>query len=321
MSNEITKPAANLPASIADLFTVDAVAEDLSGGVTGGFAIVSIRGSKWRIKHQGNEEPVVNEEGEPKPSLEVVLVDASPKLSKIYYAENYSEGDAEAPDCSSINGEFPDAGVPNKQSDNCATCTHNQWGSRITESGKKAKACHDSRRIAVVPLGDLVNETYGGPMLLRVPAASLGDLKTFDSQLRGKGINYRTIGVRLGFDLDASYPKLTFKAVRLLNQDELTIVAEHITSGAAGRVLDQNETVVTPAAEPAPKPAPEPKPETKSAVDITFEEDPSPEGATEKAPPKKKAAKKKEEAAPAPAASSDIDDELDGILGDLDNLS
>jgi len=318
VSKEITNTTANLPAAIADLFTVEAIEEDLSGGVTGGFAIVSIRGSKWRIKYAGNEDPVVNEEGEPKPSLEVVMVDASPALSKIFYAANYSEGDAEAPDCSSVNGVTPDVGVANKQADSCAMCEHNQWGSRITESGKKAKTCHDSRRIAVVPLGDLENESYGSPMLLRIPAASLGDLKTFDAQLRGKGISYRTIGMRLGFDMNASYPKLTFKAVRRLTEDELTIVAEHITSGNAARVLETSDAVPAPAAAEVPD-------ETPPAVDEVGDGlDGLDETPVEKAPPKKKVAPKKKAAAkkvekPVETTSA-VDDELDDILGDLDNL-
>lgn len=317
MSKEIKTSTENLPAAIADLFTNSEDNEgDLSGGITGNFAIVSIRGSKWRIKYQGSEEPVVDEDGEPKASLEVIMVDASPKLSKIYYAQNYSEGDSESPDCSSINGEVPDAGVRSKQAENCTICPHNQWGSRITESGKKAKACHDSRRVAVVPAGDIENERYGGPMLLRIPAASLGDLKTFDGQLRSKNINYRTIAIRLGFDMNASYPKLTFKAVRRLTEDEMVRVASHITSGETARILEANDIKAV-----------EPKAEDEG---VLVGEAGTVSDNANTAPPKKKAAKKKaakkQAAEPAhePAetvASSEIDDELDSILGDLDNLT
>lgn len=313
MSNELKTTLSNLPASIADLFAVDPGSDDLSGGITGGYAIVSIRGSKWRIKHGGTEEPVLNDEGDPRASLEVVMVDAAKNLSKIFYAENYSEGDAEAPDCSSLNGETPDVGVPNKQADSCAMCPNNQWGSRMTDAGKKAKACHDSRRIAVVPFGDLKNEAYGGPMLLRIPAASLGDLKTFGTQLNSKGISYKTIAVRLGFDIDVSYPKLTFKAIKRLEEAELLQIAEHLTSGAAAKVLEGNEL----AAE-APKVAEKAKPKATPAVDIDFEEEE--EEAEEKAPPKKKAAVRAKTAAKKEAAASSVDDELDDILGDLDSL-
>ena len=51
-------------------------ADDLSAGVTGGFAVVSFRGSKWRVKYQGEEHPVLNADGDPIPSLEVVILKA-----------------------------------------------------------------------------------------------------------------------------------------------------------------------------------------------------------------------------------------------------
>ncbi len=199
-------------------------ADDLAGGVTSGFAVVSIRGKDWRIKYRG-EEAVVQKDGENVRSIVAVLVKGNPNLSKIYYAKNYAAGDDQAPDCYSINGVMPEDDSKEKQNPVCATCRHNRFGSRITENGKKAKACSDNRRLAIVPLADMDNEVYGGPMLLRVPPASLADMAQFTKKMETLGYPYFSIAVRLGF-ADEAFPKLTFSAVRALDDAEAQKVLE-----------------------------------------------------------------------------------------------
>ena len=315
MSKGMVKLNQNIPAAIADLFQDDMV-EDLTGGVTGGFAILGIRGSKWRVKYQGDETLITNDEGEPKPSIDVVFLKANSFLSKTYYAGSYTEGDDSPPDCASSDGVKPDAGVPNPQAENCATCPHNQWGSRITDAGKKAKECADTRRVAVVPAEDIANTVYGGPMLLRIPAASLADLALFSKQLASKGIPYNAVVIRLGFDSDASYPKLTFKAKRMLTEDDAEQMREHFVGDAITRVLESNDI-------PA---APEKAAEAPSEGDGDILEDDAPEPpkkTTKKKVSKKKAAKKAVEesaAEPKEEASSEVDNDLDAMLADLENL-
>ena len=330
MTTDIAVNTNNLPAELRDLFNVQAQAGDLSDGVTGGFSVISIRGSKWRIKHGGEEDPVLDANGEPQASLELVIVKANPHVSKIYYATAYSAGDAEQPDCFSLDGIKPDATAESKQSPGCASCPHNQWGSRITPQGKKAKACSDNRRLAVVPLNDLQNAVYGGAMLLRVPAASLGDLATYGKKMAAKGYPYNAVSTRFGFDVNASYPKLTFKAVRPLTDDELRVVATHITSERTTAVLSTLEDAALVEDAPAAAKAPS-KVET---VDTEFEIPPADTDAPAK--PAKPVSKRK-----APASKSkdedeekdtstdtlendnegSADSELDNILAELDNLS
>ena len=232
------------------------------------------------------------------------------RRSRVHHDRDDEEGDAEAPDCYSQDGITPSPDSLNKQSDKCATCPNAVWGSKITPAGKKAKACQDSRRIAVVPAGDVENELYGGPMLLRVPAASLADLATFGKQLKAKGYPYNTIATKLGFDPNASYPKLTFKALRPLSEEELETIAGHLQSDRLHQVLADDEF-----AAPAPAAAPAPKKEEAKTVDVDFEEPaPAPK-------PAKKAAAKKAEAKPEPKEeASSLDNDLDDILGELDGL-
>ena len=166
----IAMDTSNLPANVAEMFDVNTIGDDLSAGVAGGFPILSFRGSKWRIKANGEEQLVTNEDGEARPSVELHLLRASPNISKVYYDHKYVEGSDDPPTCSSVLGISPDADSKAPQSPTCAACPHNVWGSRMTDDGRKAKACQDSRRVAVVPAGDIPNEQFGGPMLLRIPA-------------------------------------------------------------------------------------------------------------------------------------------------------
>lgn len=210
------------------------------------------------------------------------------------------------------------------QCETCAACPNNVWGSKISPQGKKTKLCGDNRRVAVVPLGEITNEAMGGPMLLRVPAASLADLATYGKGMAAKGFPYNAIGTRIGFDLNASYPKLTFKPIRKLSDEELAEVAAHFQGEALANILDVPQDLTAKAA-PAAEPKPEPKPEP--AVSLDFEDESEPASApAEKPKTKAKAkakakAKKAEKPAAEPAPEKELGDELDDILSDLDNLA
>lgn len=180
-------------------------------GLTAAFAVIGYKGKNWRIKHRGEEELVMDANGVPVPVLNVIIVGVSPNISKQYYEKKYSEGDDGAPDCFSIDGVAPDAASPKKQCATCAACPMNAWGSRITEAGKKAKACQDSRRIAVVPSGDILNEGLGGPMLLRIPPTSLNNLAAMTRELTRYSAQPYMVETAIGFDYNVAYPLLTFK--------------------------------------------------------------------------------------------------------------
>lgn len=312
--NNVVPMNANLPASIAALFEPADLAADLTEGVGSGFAVLSIRGSKWRVKYQGEEIIVLNDDGEPKPSVEVVMLKASKHVSKNYFEGDYEEGSSDSPDCSSSDGIKPDAGVPNPQNATCQGCQWNEWGSRITDNGKKAKKCSDNRIVAVVPADDIGNADHGGAMLLRVSPTCLADLKLFGQQLATRGIPYNAIVTRLGFDVDTSYPKLTFKAVRVLNEEQGAQVAEYFTDPDK---LDQINQILGTAVQPAAAPV-----EETPAVDTNFEEPPAPKkAAPKKAAPKKAAKKAAKTEEPAPEQSKEgqqFDDDISGILDDLD---
>lgn len=214
----------------------------LGAGITTGFAIVSLRGKVWRIKHRGEERVILNERNEPRYSLDVIIVQASSNIAKIFYQDGYVEGSTAPPDCWSVNGRTPDPASPALQKGNtgptCAGCWANAWGSRASQQGSKGKACADSKRIAIVPLEDPHNEIYGGPMLQRIPPASLGDLKAYADKLNQIGLPFYGVATRISFDMSAEYPKLVFEPIRVLTDDEAQVVLDMQGTPLVERILD-----------------------------------------------------------------------------------
>jgi hypothetical protein len=219
-----------------------AVENELGAGIQSGFGIIGYKGKVWSIRKGGEEKNLMRDDGDgPRNSIEVVVLKAAGVVSKIFYANGYVEGSTAAPDCYSTNGVTPAAGAAKKQSIACATCPINAWGSRITSAGKQGKACSDNKRLAVAPLNDIPNEVYGGPMLLRVPAASLTELATFGSKMSSLGYPYYAFGTRIAFDANESYPKFVFSAIRPLSDQEADLVIRMRESPEVARILAEDE--------------------------------------------------------------------------------
>lgn len=290
MANDLALPASfgKPPASILGAnFNND----ELGTGVSSSYAVIGIKGKVWSVKFSGEETQLMRDDGDgPRNSIEVVIVKASPAISKIFYKDGYVDGANQPPDCWSGNGVTPDPSVKNKVNPTCADCPMNAWGSRTTDAGKQAKGCADSRRVALVPLADLDNEQQGGPMLLRVPAASLKDLKAYGDTLKSYQFPYYAAATRIAFDPAEAFPKLVLTAVRPLDEEELakivalrddhrtaTVLAENIVASATATPAEaarevpkspfENGAMVTPKVTPevkvaapvTPKPATKPK--------------------------------------------------------------
>lgn len=191
------------------------------GGVGGGGKRISIKGGVFRLMADGKEITSIDDR-----HLDVVIVNAAPKISRTYYAGQFVEGETKAPDCWSADGEKPDASVENPQSSDCASCPMNVKGSGQGES----KACRFSQRLAVV----LANDIGGDIMQLNLAATSIfgkeeGDkrpLQAYARYLAAQNINPETLVTRLRFDTKAAVPKLFFQPVRWLEDDEYAIAVE-----------------------------------------------------------------------------------------------
>jgi len=324
---------------------------DLSEGIGSGFGVISIKASKFRIKYKGEEFPIVDANGDPVPSLECVIVKANPNITKQFYAEGFVDGSTSPPDCYSLDGKKPDERVENPVHVNCATCPKNQFGSRITEAGKKAKACNDTRRLVVVPLNDMKNESFGGPLLFRVPPSALKGLQEYADMLSRRQYPYFAVATRIGFDIDASHPLPIFKPIRPLSEEEAATVLELRDADLTSRILaDHVADVAAPAAAPEvpfeqpppaakpvaaprpaaavvrPAPAPAAKPVAAPAPKPAAVAAPKP-AAPKPAVAKPAAAKPAPAPAPAPApvpavaepeSTGDLDADIQSILAGLD---
>jgi hypothetical protein len=198
------------------------------GAIAAYVAVISYKGKIWRVKNQGNEAIVTRDDvhgdgsKDPAASIEVVIVKSSPVITKTYYIKGWEDGANSPPDCFSSNGITPDANAPHKQNTVCKTCRWDAFNSRSQE-GSKGKACQDNRRIAIVPAKDIDNEALGGPMLLRVPPASLKELVNHAVRLDQKGLPYFGVVTRISFDPNSIF-KLLFTPVRVLSDDEFNKV-------------------------------------------------------------------------------------------------
>lgn len=231
--------------------------DELGAGVASSYGVMGYKGKVWSTRYQGVETPLMREDGDgARGSIEVVIVKAAAPISKIFYKGGYTEGSTAAPDCWSANGQTPDGSVQNKVHATCADCPMNAWGSRVTEAGKQGKACADSRRIAVVPVADIDNELFGGPMLLRVPAASLKDLKAYGDLLNSYQYPYYAVATRISFDPKEAYPKFVFSAIRPLNDDEarkiMALRDDKRVSTVLNETADQRVSAAAPATASVP---------------------------------------------------------------------
>lgn len=224
----------------------------LDDGVSAGFPRVSYKGSKWGIRYQGAYTPIQVRMPDntmmQSPYLDVVVLKASGHPNKAWYAGPYQEGETiTPPDCWSSDGAKPDAGSPKPQSRTCVGCMHNVWGSKInrdTGQATRGKACMDSKRLAVVPVGDIENQMYGGPMMLSVPPSSLKRLGPYQNLLQANGFHYAAVWTRITFDPESAYPLFNFDAIAALNDIQADQVLVMVNHPQIDRILDADQSSV-----------------------------------------------------------------------------
>lgn len=215
MSNVSLFNPSNVPA-FARKAEMSDIAKALAGGGGASGHRVSIKGGVFRLVSDGKEVAAIDER-----FLDVVIVKAAPKIARVFYAAKYDkEATAAAPDCQSNDGDKPDPKSKNQQSETCASCPNNVAGSGQGNS----RACRYQQRLAVT----LANDIEGDVMQLSLPATSIfgkeeGDnrpLQAYARWLVAQGVDPSTVVTRMKFDTASESPKLFFKAMRWLTDDE-----------------------------------------------------------------------------------------------------
>jgi hypothetical protein len=181
------------------------------------------------------------------------------------FAETYVEGQILAPTCWSNDGVSPDTKVSEPQSGKCASCPQNIAGS--AEQGK-GRACRFSQRLAVTLENDLKGDVYQ----LTLPAQSIfGNvengkmpLQAYAKFLGSHGLPITAIVTEMRFDTASATPKLTFKAVRPLEADEMALAQEKGQSAEAKTAIANNPATLD-GAKPKAVAAPAPKAEAEES--------------------------------------------------------
>jgi hypothetical protein len=249
-----SKGGNTLPAHLRNL-ELDETTKALmgSGGASG--KRISIKGGVFRMIVDG-KEIAQNEDR----AMNIVIVAANANVSRSYYEDTYVEGQVLAPTCWSNDGISPDTKVSEPQSGKCASCPQNIAGS--AESGK-GRACRFSQRLAVTLENDLKGDVYQ----LTLPAQSIfGNvengkmpLQAYAKFLGSHGLPITAIVTEMRFDTASATPKLTFKAVRPLEADEMALAQEKGQSAEAKTAIANNPATLDgakPKAVAAPAPAP-----------------------------------------------------------------
>ena len=215
MSNVTVFNPSQVPAFAKKRGELSAMAKALAGGGGGGGKRISIKGGVFRLVSGGKEVASIEER-----FLDVVIVNAAPKVSRVWYGKTYDAASVVAPDCWSNDGEKPDPSAENKQAATCADCPKNIAGSGQGNS----RACRFQQRLAVV----LANDMEGDVLQLTAPATSVfgkedGDnrpLQAYARWLAAQNVDPGEVVTRLKFDTKSESPKLFFKVMRWLTDDE-----------------------------------------------------------------------------------------------------
>jgi hypothetical protein len=277
--------------------------DNLSGGAGSGAQNrrISLRGGKFRQVVNGEEMRVSKND-----SMEMVIIDAA-KIARTYYKGTYDPKNPEPPVCWSADTNAPAADVPEdqRQAARCMDCPQNIKGS----GAGQGRACRFSQRLAIA-FPQKLDEVYQ----LQLPATSIfGESKdgkmpmqAYAKFLRANDMPAVAIVTEMYFDENSEVPKLFFKPVRPLTEEELEKAIEmrehQDTKRAITMTVAQTDGVqkVT-VQEEAPKPAPKKR---VNAIKAEVEDEPVEEP--------KKVAKKTEP----PPAEDDLGDIVDSLWDD-----
>ena len=240
MSNQLIVPQGQqLPAHLLNNPEYQALLarnQAAAGGIRAGseFPTISVKGSKFHLRKDGQNTTMVDGQGLPMQRLEVVIMEASPTLSKVFFAGSYVEGQSKEPDCMSDDGVQPCGGSA-LQSQSCAVCPQNQWGSGRDQNNNptKGKACSDTKKLVVLPAMDL---TFPAT-LLQITPTSLKDWGAYVNQLTAQNIPVSAVITWLQFDPQASHPRLQFLFGGFLDDARFATVMERARGEDVAEVI------------------------------------------------------------------------------------
>lgn len=187
------------------------------------------------------------EMGKVKGAISVIVINASPKVGRIFYAKQWTpDSEPTSPDCFSNDGITPDAGAVNPQASACNDCQQNIKGSGMGNS----KACRYSRRIAMVLEEDFGTALEGEVYQMNLASKSLfGDsvgnkthtFENYSKYLANNGKSIDHVVTQISFNEENDNQSVLFTAERFINRSEY-----EVTSKLAARPEVQKMVYMTP---------------------------------------------------------------------------
>lgn len=151
--------------------------------------------------------------------LDVVIIDYA--MVNQYYDRQYNANDPKPAACVAIAQKkadlVPIEESPVPQHEECRSCPQNQWGS--AGGGSKAKACKNTRLLAVVPV---VNIDEADVWLFSVPPSSTGKYDEYVKDLAiEENLTPLFVHTTISQDKKLTYSAPRFESANALGKDEV----------------------------------------------------------------------------------------------------
>lgn len=236
---------------------------------------ISIRANKFRLVDAAGQEKVMGD------TLDVVVIDLNPKMTRVYYGKDYEEDDPTPPLCFSDNGVAPSSQARTPQAPACAGCKWSTWGSAVSKiTGKGIPACAQAVKLAVLALKDESRIAY----LFRIPPNSIAPFREYAKICKGHKVEFTEIVTTLSFS-DEQVGTINFKPSKYVDDEALVahilkLWEANATDGLVGKldkpytgpVAAPQQAALPPAVSretgtlpPPPKPVEQAFPETPAA--------------------------------------------------------
>lgn len=157
------------------------------------------------------------------PSFEGIILDQHP--ANAWWEKDISESGGNAiPDCFSLDAITPEPNSEKLQSQKCADCPQNQFGS--DKKTGKGKACKNMKRLHILMEGSSL------PRRLTVPPTSIKSFESYLTNLIDRGLPYAccvsTFSLAKKVSESFEFAEIKLNLDRVLNKEELIYVAKLI---------------------------------------------------------------------------------------------
>ena len=209
-------------------------------------ALVGTGGGVKRITHKnGVFRKVIGREemGKTREPIDVIIVNASPKVGRIFYMKQWSpDAEPTAPDCFSNDGQRPDPKAANPQANRCDECEQNIKGSGQGNS----KACRYSRRLAVALVDDFGTSLEGSVYQINLASKSLfgesvgentAPFESYAKYLANNGKSVDWVITRISSNEDNDNQSILFTPVGFINRAQHAVTSELSTKEEVQRLV------------------------------------------------------------------------------------